>query len=119
MEKNTIPAAPAYLTEAAAAKWQESYRAAYAQAKIATPDNERAQRVAALKAANSMLAVPAPKSAADIDSLEEWQVHAKGTRVHKGVEHKFCVTTDGRKYSYPTAEPKAPAKPKAAAKEEK
>lgn len=110
MEKNVVPAAPAHLTEAAAAKWQKDYRTAYAQAKIAMPDNERAQRVTALKSANAMLAVPAPESAADVDRLEDWQVLKKGVRVTKaGVTEKFCVTTDGRKYAFPVIAPASPS----------
>jgi hypothetical protein len=94
---NEIPAAPAYLSESAAKQWRDTYGKALDQAKIGSPDNERAQRVTATKAANAMLAVPAPQSAADILALAPWQTLKLETK--DGVVS--CVTTDGRKYSFP------------------
>jgi hypothetical protein len=95
-----VPDAPAHLSDKAAKQWAASYTKALAQAKIDTPDNDSAQRIAALKAANALLAVPAPTSAADIDALEGWQFLMRGTRTTNGVDTRFVVTTDGRKYSF-------------------
>jgi hypothetical protein len=44
-----------------------------------------------------MLAVPPPTSATDINNLEDWQIILKGTRDG----NVFCVTADGKKYSFP------------------
>lgn len=105
------PVAPAHLSPKAAAQWTASYQKAHAQAKIDHPENERAQRTAALKVANALLAVPAPTDAAAIDKLEEWQVLSRETRNIKGVPTRVCVTTDGRKYAFPLTGVKAPAPP--------
>ena len=105
MASTNVPEAPKHLSDAAAKQWQDTYAKALAQAKLDIPDNERAQRIAALKRANAMLAVPAPQSAADIDKLEDWQCMKRETR--DGV--RVCVTTDGRKYSFPV-DPEPPAK---------
>lgn len=102
----SIPAAPSHLPEKAAQQWQAAFVKAFKQAQLDTPGNERAQRVAALKTANSMLAVPAPTCADDINKLEGWQVIKRGTRVVAGVEEAFCVTSDGRKYVFPVIAPK-------------
>jgi hypothetical protein len=99
------PAPPAHLSAAAKLQWKGLYLKALAQAQVDQPGNERAQRVIALKAANALLSVPAPKTAADIDALEPWQVLLRGTRQEKGEQVKFCVTTDGRKYKFPFEEP--------------
>ena|ERR1017187_5085769 len=99
--KITAPDAPAHLSAKAAKAWQAQYLKAYAQAAIDSPDNLSAQRSAALKSANAMLAVPAPTSAADIDKLDGWQALLRETRIVKGVATSVCVTTDGRKYSFP------------------
>ena len=96
-ETPAIPAAPSYLPDAQQKQWQAAYAKALKQAQIDTPNNERAQRAAATKAANAMLAVSAPQSAADIDKLADWQVIQRGTRG----DTRFCVTADGRKYSFP------------------
>src|SRR5690348_12378461 len=97
------PAAPAYLPSEAAAQWRDAYQKALAQAKINTPDNESSQRAAALKSANALLSVSAPKSASDVDKLAPWQVLVRETRVVKktGEQVRVCVTVDGRKYSFP------------------
>ena len=97
----TAPAAPSFMSTKAANQWQATYVKALAQAKLDSPDNERAQRVAALKAANALLSIPAPKSAADIDKLEAWQTVMSETRTVDGVQTRVCVTSDGRKYSFP------------------
>lgn len=107
--KASVPDAPSHLPEKVAAQWKAAFAKALAQARLDTPNNERAQRVAALKAANAMLAIPAPASAADIDKLEDWQVVKRGTRTVGGVEESFCVTSDGRKYCFPTASGKTKA----------
>jgi broad specificity phosphatase PhoE len=96
-----VPDAPAHLSDKAAKQWAATYTKALAQAKIDTPDNDSAQRTAALKAANALLAVPAPTSATDIDALDDWQFLLRETRTVKDVETRVCVTTDGRKYSFP------------------
>lgn len=101
----SIPEAPKHFPDSVKAQWQKKYSNALAQAKLDSPDNERAQRVAALKAANSMLAVPAPKSAADIDALEEWQVMRGTRRTVDG--NRVCITSDGRKYGFPVPPPAA------------
>lgn len=101
-ETPAIPAAPSYLPIAQQKQWQATYAKALQQAQIDTPGNDRAQRAAATKAANAMLAVPAPQSAADIDKLAGWQVLQRGTRDGS----RFCVTTDGRKYSFPVKDSK-------------
>ena len=96
-----VPDAPTHLSDKAAKLWAATYTKAFAQAKIDTPDNDSAQRTAALKAANALLAVPAPTSAAEIDALDDWQFLTRGTRSANGVDTRFVVTTDGRKYSFP------------------
>lgn len=102
------PDPPAHLSDAAKQQWTNLYVKALAQAQRDNPDNERAQRTAALKAANQMLAVPAPKDADGITALEPWQVLLRSDRVEKGVNIRFCITTDGRKYRFPIDTP-APA----------
>jgi hypothetical protein len=98
--KPTAPAPSGHLSAAAAKAWTAKYIATLTQAQLDYPGNDRAQRTAALKAANALLAVPAPDSAAAIDKLEEWQVVLRETRVVKGVSTRVCVTADGRKYSF-------------------
>jgi hypothetical protein len=100
-EKVTIPEAPKHLTGKAKKQWQDSYAKAHQQAQIDYPEDASAQRRAATKEANKMLAVPAPNSAKEIDALEEWQVLMRGEREIDGVKHRVCVTTDGRKYTHP------------------
>ena len=97
---SAAPAAPDHLSPAYQKKWQATYTARLEQAKIDSPDNDSAQRSAALKAANALLAVSAPTSAAEIDKLDEWQVIDRKTIVVKGVSTRVCVTADGRKYSF-------------------
>ncbi len=104
-----IPDAPAHMSDKAKAQYQSTYSKALAQARLDYPDNEASQRRAALKAANALLAVPAPDSAAAIDKLDEWQVITRETRERKGVTTRVCVTTDGRKYAFPIPTP-SPAK---------
>ena len=122
---SNLPAAPAHMSTDAAAQWTASYSKALKQAQIDLPGNESGQRAAALKAANTLLRVTAPTSAADIDTLEPWQVLVRETRTIKGVLYRVCVTSDGRKYSFPveaakpetnqTADDSAPAATKAKA----
>ena len=99
------PAAPAHLPAAAKQEWAARYAKAYAQARIDHPENASAQRTAALKHANTLLSVPAPQSAADIEALEPWQKLLSGTRIVNGVEMLYCSTSDGRKYSFPAEAP--------------
>jgi hypothetical protein len=94
------PTAPDHLSPAYQKKWLATYSARLTQAKVDFPDNESAQRTTALKAANALLAVPAPTSAAEIDKLDEWQVIDRKTIVVKGISTRVCVTADGRKYSF-------------------
>jgi hypothetical protein len=101
MASSTSIPAPTYLPGAAAAQWRGAYEKAFAQAKIDHPNNPSAQRATALKAANARLAVNPPTSATDIDKLEPWQVLVRETRNVKGQQMRICVTTDGRKYSFP------------------
>jgi hypothetical protein len=99
------------MSDKAAKQWAAAYTKALAQARLDYPDNASAQRTAALKAANALLAVPAPTSAAEIAKLEEWQVLLREDRIVNGVSTRICVTADGRKFSFPipaAAEPKAP-----------
>jgi hypothetical protein len=102
----TAPVAPARLPESGKKAWTAAYVKALAQAKTNFPEDERRQRAEAAKAANAMLAVPEPKSADDINALEDWQVLVRGTRNGK----TYCVTSDGRKYSFDAPAP-APQKP--------
>jgi len=98
------PNPPAHMSDKAQKQWTATYIKALAQAKLDSPDNERAQRIAALKAANALLAVPAPTSAADIDKLDDWQVILREDRTAKdGTKMRVCVTADGRKYAFPIA----------------
>jgi len=99
------PAAPVHLSVAAKTQWTAKYATAHAQAKIDHPDNPGAQRTAALRSANTVLKVPEPKSAADIEVLEPWQVLLRSTRNVNGIQTLVCVTTDGRKYSFPISSP--------------
>lgn len=96
-----IPSAPNHMSDKAQKQWSNAYTKAFAQAKLDYPNNESTQRSAAFKAANALLAVTAPTSAAEIDKLEDWQVLLRETRTIKGEEVRFCVTADGRKYSFP------------------
>lgn len=113
-EDKNIPAAPKHLPEDVQKQWQTEYEKALGAAKNDTTD-VKAQQRAATKAANRLLSVPEPKSAADIDKLEEWQVLKRETRSQKvGPQLRVCVTADGRKYSFPIEEPK-PAKASKAA----
>lgn len=111
---SNFPAPPAHMSESAAAQWTATYSKALKQAQNDLPGKESAQRAAALKAANALLAVPAPTSAAEIDKLEPWQVLVRETRTIKGVVKRVCVTTDGRKHSFPVEAAK-PAKAATAA----
>lgn len=107
-----VPPAPAHLSDKAQEKWTEMYKSALEAAKRDTPDNERAQRTTALKAANAIQAVKPPTSAAEIDALEDWQVVRRETKAVKLPGQKqetmcsVCVTIDGRKYIFPA--PTAP-----------
>ena len=103
------PAPPSHLSAAAKQQWTALYAKAHAQAKIDYPENASAQRSAALKAANVLLAVPAPADAAGIANLEPHQVLLRSDRMVQGVMTRICVTTDGRKYSFPIPPPPAPA----------
>lgn len=105
MANENTPAAPKHLPEDVQKKWQGEYSKALAAAKNDTND-AKAQHRAATKAANRLLAVPEPKSAADIDALEDWQVLKRFTKDGK----TSCVTSDGRKYSFPVAAPKPTTK---------
>lgn len=104
-----VPEAPKHLSGKAKKQWQDSYTKAHQQAQIDYPEDASAHRRAATKAANAMLAVPAPKSAKEIDQLEDWQVLSRAERVIDDIPHKVCVTTDGRKYALPI-DPKAAKK---------
>jgi hypothetical protein len=95
------PDPPAHLSDTAKKQWTALYVKALAQAQRDNPDNERAQRTAALKAANQMLSVTPPKNAAEIAALEPWQVLLRSDRVEKAVNVRVCVTTDGQKYRFP------------------
>ena len=109
-----IPDAPQHLSSAAKREWRERYAKAHAQARVDHPENLNAQRAAANKAANAMLAVPAPASAEEIDKLEDWQVLKRETRSQKnGGATRVCVTSDGKKYAHPVVE--APSAPEGAA----
>ena len=96
-----VPNAPEHMSDRAGRQWQAAYTKALAQAKLDYPDNESAQRAVALKAANTLLAVPAPTSADEIAKLQEWQVLLREDRVIKDVLTRVCVTVDGRKYAFP------------------
>ena len=96
-----LPAPPAHMSTNAAKQWTAAYTKALKQAQLDMPNNVSGQRAAALKAANALIAVPAPSSAAEIDTLEPWQVLVRETRTVKGVPTRVCITTDGRKYSFP------------------
>lgn len=99
-------AAPKKLPAQQQQQWNSRYDAALKQAKIDSPDDERAQHAAANKAANKMLIIPAPESHADIVNMPEWQVQQRATKVIDDVEHATVVTIDGKKYAHPI-----PAKP--------
>lgn len=96
----TRPNAPKHMSPSAKKRWEAKYDATLEQAKLDYPENDRAQRNAAHKAANTLLSVPAPDSAAAIDKLEGWQVKLRETRMVEGVSTRVCVTSDGRKYSF-------------------
>lgn len=97
-----IPDAPAHLDTKASKQWQSAYAKALDQAKLDYPEDASAQRRAATKAANALLAVTAPTSAKEIDALADWQVLTRDTRTAAdGSQTRVCVTADGRKYSFP------------------
>jgi hypothetical protein len=108
-----VPDAPKHLSDKASAKWTKAYQDAFTRAQKDYPDNLSEQRSAANKAANAMLAVPAPQSADDIDALDDWQVLLRETRTVKGADIRVCVTADGQKYAFPipAPTPKKPAAP--------
>jgi len=109
MANENTPAAPTHLPAEIQKKWQGEYEKALAAAQNDSPTDTKAQHRAALKAANRLLAVAAPKSAAEIDALESWQVLKRETR--RG--NRVCVTADGRKYSFPVPAAAEPAAPEA------
>jgi len=111
----TVPDAPEHLSKKAAKQWQAAFTTALAQAKINYPDNESAQRSAATKAANTLLAVVPPTSADEINALGDWQVINRGVRVNNktGVREAYCVAADGRKYAFPVTTKSATAKQEA------
>lgn len=110
MANDNIPAPPPFLNAKKAAEWTSSYKAALVQAKIDSPNNERTQRIAALKAANKMFTIAAPQNTADADKLEPWQKLKDETKVIDGVPTRVLVTSDGRKYTFDlgNAAPAAP-----------
>ena len=97
----SIPSAPEHMSDKAAKQWAAAYAKAFTQAKLDYPGNEAHQRTVALKAANALLTVPAPTSADEIATLQEWQVMLREDRIVKNVLTRVCVTTDGRKYAFP------------------
>jgi hypothetical protein len=101
------PDPPAHLSDAAKKQWTSLYVKALGQAQRDSPDNERAQRTFALKSANQMLSVTPPTDAAGIAALQPWQVLLRSDRIVGGVRTRICVTTDGRKYSFPIDAPAA------------
>jgi hypothetical protein len=107
MAKVSAPDAPKYLDAKTKRKWQDAWLKAFDAAQRDYPDNEPAQRTAATKEANKLLAVPAPESAEEIDALESHQVIKRERRTIEDVEHAVCVTSDGRKYQFPVKAKKA------------
>jgi len=87
------PNPPAHLSDTAKQQWTQLYVKALAQAQRDSP--------------NQMLAVTPPTDAAGIAALEPWQVLMRGDRVVNSVPTRVCVTTDGRKYSFPIVAPKS------------
>lgn len=108
-ERTNIPAAPAHLPKPIREKWTAAYQAALENAARNTPGNERAQRIAALKAANAIQSVKPPTSLLEVDALEAWQFIRRETKEVQGVLSRVCVTIDGQKYIFParTAAPEA------------
>jgi hypothetical protein len=98
-----IPAAPKHLPDEVQDKWTRTYKRELESARLSHPDSTDRQHAEARKAANKMLAVPPPEDVEDIDDLEDWQFLHRGTRKIKGVDHRFVVTSDGRKYAHPIA----------------
>jgi hypothetical protein len=107
MAKVSAPDAPKYLDAKTKKKWQDAWMKGFESAQRDYPDNEPAQRTAATKEANKLLAVPAPESAEEIDALESHQVIKRERRTIEDVEHAVCVTSDGRKYQFPVKAKKA------------
>ncbi len=99
--KINVPDAPQHLSASAAKKWQAAFSKALDQATLDYPESASTQRSVATKAANALLAVTAPTSAAEIDKLDDWQALLRETRNIKGVATRVCVTADGRKYAFP------------------
>jgi len=83
--KNT---APKHLPIEQRKKWDGLYSAALNTARMSHPDDEKTQHTVALKEANKMLAVAPPKSAAEIDKLEDWQVQSRVTKEIDDVPHR-------------------------------
>lgn len=96
-----IPNPPQNLPAEIKDKWTARYKKSLEQAKQDYPDNPSRQRQTANREANALLKIAAPQSAADIDALERWQVIQRGSRNLDGKSIRFCVTIDGRKYSFP------------------
>ncbi len=96
-----IPAAPRYLPKAQKAAWGKRYEEAYKEAQLSFPGDASSQRITALKEANKLLRVPAPKNAAEIDKLEAHHVIKRGEKEIDGVTHVYAITSDGRKYFHP------------------
>ena len=97
------PAPPAFLNAKAAKQWSKTYADTLVQATVAIPDNPRAQRIAALKAANAMFTISPLKTTKDADALESWQKLKDVTITIDGVNTRVVVTCDGRKYAFPIA----------------
>lgn len=98
---NRAPAAPKVLPPELQKKWTDTHNSAFAEAQETHPNDTPAQHAAAHREANRMLRVPEPKSASDIKALASWQVVHRGER--EG--NVFCVTIDGKKFSFPADKP--------------
>lgn len=83
------------------AEWTKTYKEEHAAALKADPENPNAARVKALHAANKLLRVKKPTSAADIEKMEQHEYVKREEREIDGVPHLWVLTADGDKYAFP------------------
>jgi hypothetical protein len=100
-EEINIPEAPQCLPKKERAEWAELYAKAFRQAQRNFPEDEAAQRQAALREANRMLQVPEPKSHEEALALPAHQV-----LLSEVVDGELrIVTTDAKRYKFPVPDP--------------
>ncbi|MEZ2347420.1 hypothetical protein [Terriglobus sp. RCC_193] len=93
--------APKHLPGKLQAEWKKTYKEEKDAVLRADPDNPNAARVKALHAANKLLRVKKPTSAADIEKMEPHEFVKREEREIDGVPHLWVLTADGDKIAFP------------------